>query len=106
MVGHNLQRANSGLFRRLVGRVPWEGVLKGKKVQKTGYSLRNLKGTGTCCPLVPENEGKIGLAQQRVLNVIQGKKGIYALRKKGWEQQDYKDVMRLCRERSEGPKPD
>lgn len=50
----NLQRANFSLFRRLVRRVPWEAMLKGKGVQKTGNSSRNLKGTGTCCPLVPK----------------------------------------------------
>jgi len=30
----DFQRADFGLFKRLVGRVPWEAVLKGKGVQE------------------------------------------------------------------------
>lgn len=69
----NLQRANFGLFRRLVGRVPWKAVLKGKRVQKTGHTSSNLKGTGTHCPLVPKNEGRPAWLN-RVLNGTQEKK--------------------------------
>jgi len=36
----DFQRADFGLFRTLVERVPWERVLKGKGVQEGGHSSR------------------------------------------------------------------
>jgi len=50
-------RADFGLFRMLVERVPWERVLKGKGVQE-GWILQGgtLKGIRTGCPLVPQDK--------------------------------------------------
>ena len=66
----DFRRADFGLFRRLVDRVPWEAVLKGKRSPGRLYILqeRNLKGAGAGCPHVPKDElvgKKTGLAEQR-----------------------------------------
>ena len=36
----DFQRADFGLFRTLVERVPWERVLKGKRSRQAGHSSR------------------------------------------------------------------
>ncbi|KAK4826796.1 hypothetical protein QYF61_011604, partial [Mycteria americana] len=63
----------------------------------------NLKGTGAGCPHVPKDEPagkKTGLAEQKALAGIQEKGRVYDLWKKGQAtQEDYKDVVRLCREK-------
>ncbi|KAK4830258.1 hypothetical protein QYF61_009351 [Mycteria americana] len=63
----------------------------------------NLKGTGAGRPHVPKDElpgKKPSLAEQRALAGTQGKKRVYDLWKKGQAtQEDYKDVVRLCREK-------
>ncbi|KAK4815488.1 LOW QUALITY PROTEIN: hypothetical protein QYF61_003024 [Mycteria americana] len=69
----------------------------------------NLKGTRAGCPHVPKDEPagkKTSLAEQRTLAGIQGKtKRVYDLWKKGQAtQKDYKDVVRLCREKIKRPK--
>jgi len=63
----------------------------------------NLKGAGAGCPYVPKDEppGKtISLAEQRTLSRTQEKRRVYVLWKKGQAtQEDYKNIMRLCREK-------
>ncbi|KAK4832789.1 hypothetical protein QYF61_025657 [Mycteria americana] len=64
----------------------------------------NLKGAGAGHPHVLKDEpaGKTtSLAEQESFGWNSGKKGVYDLWKKGQAtQEDYKDVMRLCREKS------
>ena len=36
----DFQRADFGLFRSLVDRVPWEAILKGRESRKDGHSSR------------------------------------------------------------------
>jgi len=49
----NLQRADFGLFRGLVDRVPWEEVLKGKGVQEgwTSFKKEILKAQEQAIPM-------------------------------------------------------
>ena len=49
----DFQRADSGLFRRLVDRVPWEAVLKGKGVQEdwTFFKKAILKAQELAVPM-------------------------------------------------------
>ncbi|KAK4818831.1 hypothetical protein QYF61_019868 [Mycteria americana] len=78
----DFRRADFGLFRRLVERVPWEAALMGKGVQEgwTFFKEEVLK------------------AQERA--VPRKKRRVYDLWKKGQAtQEDYKGVARLCREK-------
>ncbi|GAB0180778.1 hypothetical protein GRJ2_000543100 [Grus japonensis] len=63
----------------------------------------NLKGAGAGCPHVPKDKPagkKTGLAEQRALAGTRKKRRVYDLWKKGQAtQEDYKDVLRLCREK-------
>ena len=54
----DFQRADFGLFRSLVDRVPWEAVLKSKGVQEgwTFFKKENLKCAGAGHPHVPKAE--------------------------------------------------
>ena len=49
----NLQRADFGLFRGLVDRVPWEEVLKGKGVQEgwTSFKKEIIKAQEQAIPM-------------------------------------------------------
>lgn len=48
----NFYRADFELFRTMVGRIPWETVLKGKRVPGSLDTAEegNFKGAGTVCP--------------------------------------------------------
>ncbi|RMB93593.1 hypothetical protein DUI87_30292 [Hirundo rustica rustica] len=51
----DFQRADFGLFRRLIQNIPWEAALKNKSSGKLGMPQnRDLEGTGTDCPCVPK----------------------------------------------------
>jgi len=76
----DFRRADFGLFRRLVDRVPWEAALNSKHVQEgwTFFKKEILKGTGAGHPHVPKDEPagkKTSLAEQRALAGTQEKKG-------------------------------
>ncbi|KAK4825063.1 hypothetical protein QYF61_023067 [Mycteria americana] len=82
------RRADFGLFRSLVGRVPWEAVLSGKGVQEgwTFFKKEILKAQEQAVPMFRKTSRK--------------KRRVDDLCKKGQEtQEDYKDVVRLCREK-------
>ncbi|KAK4811010.1 hypothetical protein QYF61_015714 [Mycteria americana] len=78
----DFRRADFGLFRRLVERVPWEAALMGKGVQEgwTFFKEEVLKAQEQAIP--------------------RRKRRVYDLWKKGRAtQEDYKGVARLCREK-------
>jgi len=75
----DFQRADFGLFRMLVERVPWENSPEGQRGSGRLDILQegSLKGTGAGCPHVSQDElaGKtIGLAEQGDLAGTQEKK--------------------------------
>ena len=75
----DFQGTDFGLFRRLLGRVPWEAVLKGKRAQEgwTFVKKEILKGTGTGHSYVLKLKlaGKTpSLAEQRALVGTQRKR--------------------------------
>ena len=72
-------RADFGLFRRLVDRVPWEAVLKGKGVQEgwAFFKKEILKAQEQAVPHVPKDElvgKKTSLNEQRALAGTREKK--------------------------------
>ncbi|KAK4831851.1 hypothetical protein QYF61_019679 [Mycteria americana] len=78
------RRADFGLFRRLVERVPWEAALMGK---------------GRCRKTRRQGRRPAWLTRELWLE-FRKKRRVYALWKKGWAtQEDYKGVARLCREK-------
>ncbi|KAK4824255.1 hypothetical protein QYF61_012521 [Mycteria americana] len=96
-------RADFGLFRRLVDRVPWEAVLKGKGVQEgwTFFKKEILKAQEQAVPMCQKTsrQGRPAWLNRELWLELRGKRRIYDLWKKGQAtQEDYKDVKRFCRE--------
>ena len=94
------QRADFGLFRSLVDRVPGEIVLKGQGVQE-GWTF--FKGTGAGCPGVWKDKParqKTSLAEQSFgWNSGKRKKVCHLWKKGQGTQEDYKNIVRLCKEK-------
>ncbi|KAK4823271.1 LOW QUALITY PROTEIN: hypothetical protein QYF61_000366 [Mycteria americana] len=106
----HFQRADFGLFRRLDDRVPWEAVLKGKGVQEgwTFFKKEILKGQEQAVPMCPETSWqgrRLAWLNRELWLELRGKRRVYDLWRKGQAtQEDYKDVVRLCREKIRGAK--
>ncbi|KAK4826044.1 hypothetical protein QYF61_003943 [Mycteria americana] len=99
------QRADFGLFRRLVERVPWEAALKGKGVQEgwTFFQEEVLKAQERAVPRCRKTSRRgrrpAWLTRELWLE-LRKKRRVYDLWKKGQAtQEDYKGVARLCREK-------
>ena len=101
----DFRRADFGLFRSLVDRVPWEAVLKGKGVQEgwTFFKKEILKAQEQAVPMCRNRsqQGRRPAWLNRELWLeLRKKRRLYDLWKKGQAtQEDYKDVVRLCREK-------
>ncbi|KAK4832459.1 hypothetical protein QYF61_023506 [Mycteria americana] len=101
----DFQRADFGLFGRLVDRVPWEAVLKGKGVQEgwTFFKEEVLKAQEQAVPRCRKMSqwGRRPAWLNRELWLeLRKKRRVYDLWKKGQaSQEDYKGVARLCREK-------
>ncbi|KAK4815791.1 hypothetical protein QYF61_007231 [Mycteria americana] len=101
----DFQRADFGLFRRLVERVPWEAALKGKGVQEgwTFFKEEVLKAQEQAVPTSRKTSwwGRRPAWLNRELWLeLRKKSRVYDLWKKGQAtQEDYKGVARLCREK-------
>ncbi|KAK4817404.1 hypothetical protein QYF61_013274 [Mycteria americana] len=98
-------RADFGLFRRLVERVPWEAALMGKGVQEgwTFFKEEVLKAQERAVPRCRKTSrwGRRPAWLTRELWLeLRKKRRVYDLWKKGRAtQEDYKGVARLCREK-------
>ncbi|KAK4817900.1 hypothetical protein QYF61_002284 [Mycteria americana] len=98
-------RAAFSLFRRLVDRVLWEAVLKGKGVQEgwTFFKKEILKAQEQAVPICQKTSQKGGRPawlNRELWLELRKKRRVYDLWKKGQAtQEDYKDVMRFCREK-------
>ncbi|KAK4821107.1 hypothetical protein QYF61_013445 [Mycteria americana] len=101
----DFQRADFGLFRRLVDRVLWEAALKGKGVQEgwTFFKEEVLKAQDQDVPRCRKTswQGRRPAWLTRELWLeLRKKRRVYDLWKKGRAtQEDYKGVARLCREK-------
>ncbi|KAK4819410.1 hypothetical protein QYF61_003681 [Mycteria americana] len=101
----DFRRADFGLFRRLVERVPWEAALTGKGVQEgwTFFKEEILKAQEQAVPRCQKTsrQGRRPAWLTRELWLeLRKKRRVYDLWKKGRAtQEDYKGVARLCREK-------
>ncbi|KAK4811142.1 LOW QUALITY PROTEIN: hypothetical protein QYF61_019773 [Mycteria americana] len=100
----DFRRADFGLFRSLVERVPWEAVLKGKGVQEgwTFFKKEILKAQEQAVPMCRKTSrrGRLAWLNRGLWLECRKKRRVYDLWKKGQAtQEDYKDVVRLCREK-------
>ncbi|KAK4816845.1 hypothetical protein QYF61_023967 [Mycteria americana] len=102
----DFRRADFGLFRRLVERVPWEAALKGKGVQEgwTFFKEEVLKAQERAVPgcrkMSRQGRRPAWLTGELWLE-LRKKSRVYDLWKKGQAtQEDYKGVVRLCREKT------
>ncbi|KAK4813362.1 hypothetical protein QYF61_003561 [Mycteria americana] len=101
----DFRRADFGLFRRLVERVPWEAALMGKGVQEgwTFFREEVLKAQDQAVPRCRKTSRRgrrpAWLTRELWLE-LRKKRRVYDLWKKGQAtQEDYKGVARLCREK-------
>jgi len=99
------QRTDFGLFRILVDRVSWEAVLKGKGVHESWTFFNKVilkaqeQGIPVCQKMSWRGRRPAWLNRELWLE-LRTKKRVYDLWKKGQAtQEDYKDVMRLFREK-------
>lgn len=94
-----------GLFRALVEAVPWEAVLRSKGCRKAGHSPRTTSerhrnGPAQCAIRQASREENWPGMNRELLIELKGKKKNYQLWKKGQvTEEDYKSVIRLCREK-------
>ncbi|KAK4826282.1 hypothetical protein QYF61_007129 [Mycteria americana] len=102
----DFRRADFGLFRRLVERVPWEAALMGKGVQEgwTFFKEEVLKAQERAVPRCRKTSRRgrrpAWLTRELWLE-LRRKRRVYDLWKKGRAtQEDYKGVARLCREKT------
>ncbi|KAK4825574.1 LOW QUALITY PROTEIN: hypothetical protein QYF61_000573 [Mycteria americana] len=101
----DFQRADFGLFRRLVERVPWEAALKGKGVQEgwTFFKEEVLKAQERAvprCRKTSQRGRRPAWLNRELWLELRKKRRVYDLWKKGQAtQEDYKGVARLCREK-------
>ncbi|KAK4831120.1 hypothetical protein QYF61_015423 [Mycteria americana] len=101
----DFRRADFGLFRRLVDRVPWEAALKGKGVQEgwTFFKEEVLKAQEWAVPRCRKTSrrGRRPAWVTRELWLeLRKKRRVHDLWKKGQvTQEDYKGVARLCRKK-------
>ncbi|KAK4830538.1 hypothetical protein QYF61_011676 [Mycteria americana] len=100
------RRADFGLFRRLVDRVPWEAALMGKGVQEgwTFFKEEVLKAQERAVPRCQKTSRRgrrpAWLTRELWLE-LRRKRRVYDLWKKGRAtQEDYRGVARLCREKT------
>jgi len=99
------RRADFGLFRTLVERVPWEIVLKGKEVQEswTFFKEEVLKAQEQavclCCRMNQQGR-RLAWLNRELLLELRRKRRVYQFRKKGQvTQEGYRDLVRSCREK-------
>ncbi|KAF1454281.1 hypothetical protein FQV07_0012639, partial [Pygoscelis papua] len=98
------RRADFGLFRTLVERVPWETVLKGKGVQEgwTIFKKEVLKAQEQAVPVRRKKNGRgrrPAWLNGELLLGLRKKRRVYRLWKKGQAtQEEYRDLVRSCRE--------
>ncbi|KAK4831611.1 hypothetical protein QYF61_018371 [Mycteria americana] len=101
----DFRRADFGLFRRLVERVPWEAALMGKGVQEgwTFFKEEVLKAQDQAVPRCRKTSRqgrRLAWLNREVWLELRKKRRVYDLWKKGQAtQEDYKGVARLCREK-------
>ncbi|KAK4831172.1 hypothetical protein QYF61_015642 [Mycteria americana] len=101
----DFRRADFGLFRSLVERVPWEAALMGKGVQEgwAFFKEEALKAQERAVPRCRKTSWRgrrpAWLTRELWLE-LRRKRRVYDLWKKGRAtQEDYKGVARLCREK-------
>ncbi|KFQ27211.1 hypothetical protein N332_12830, partial [Mesitornis unicolor] len=98
-------RGDFGLFRYLVGRVPWEAVLKGKGVQEgwTLFKKELLKAQEQAVPVCwkkSQQGRRLTWLNRELCLELRKKKRVYDLWKKGQaSQEEYRATVRLCREK-------
>ncbi|KAK4823930.1 hypothetical protein QYF61_008316 [Mycteria americana] len=101
----DFRRADFGLFRSLVDKVPWEAVLKGKGVQEgwTFFRKEILKVQQQVVPMcrkMSQRGRRPAWLNKELWLELRKKRRVYDLWKKGQAtQEDYKDVVRLCRKK-------
>ncbi|KAK4818945.1 hypothetical protein QYF61_022210 [Mycteria americana] len=99
----DFQRADFGLFGRLVERVPWEAALMGKGVQEgwTFFKEEVLKAQEQAVPRCRKTSWRgrrPAWLNSELWLELRKKRRVYDLWKKGQTtQEDYKGVARLCR---------
>ncbi|GAB0182218.1 hypothetical protein GRJ2_000687100 [Grus japonensis] len=100
----DFRRANFGLFKDLLGRIPWVRALEGKGAQESWsvFKHRFLQAQDQCIPKNRKSSKggrRPAWMSKELLEKLKRKKEVYQMWKKGlatWEE--YKNVVRVCRD--------
>ncbi|GAB0206764.1 mitochondrial enolase superfamily member 1 [Grus japonensis] len=100
----DFRRANFGLFKDLLGRIPWVKALEGKGAQESWLIFKHhfLQAQDQCIPKnrkTRKGGRRPAWMSKEPLEKLKGKKEAYRMWKKGlatWEE--YRDVVRVCRD--------
>jgi len=100
----DLRKANFGVFRELLGRIPWARAFEGRKVQECWslFKCHFLHAQERCIPLRKKyNKGgrRPAWLNKEILVEIRWKRKVRGMWKEGqatWEE--YKNVVRACRD--------
>ncbi|PKU41653.1 rna-directed dna polymerase from mobile element jockey-like [Limosa lapponica baueri] len=101
----NFQRVDFSLFRSMYGKVPWEAALKGKGIQEGWVFFKEevLKAQVQAIPVhckVSRRGKRLAWLNKEIGSQLREKRRVYGLWRKGKAtQEDYKGVVKLCRER-------
>ncbi|GAB0209397.1 mitochondrial enolase superfamily member 1 [Grus japonensis] len=100
----DFRRGNFGLFRDLLGRIPWVRALEGKGAQESWSIFKHhfLQAQDWC--ILKSKKSSKGSRRpawmsKELLEKLKGKKEVYRMWKKGlatWEE--YRNVVRICRD--------
>ncbi|GAB0180066.1 mitochondrial enolase superfamily member 1 [Grus japonensis] len=100
----DFRRANFGLFKDLLGRIPWVRALEDRGVQENWSILKHhfLQAQDQCIPKSKKSSKGVrrpAWMSKELLEKLKGKKEVYRMWKKGlaaWEE--YRNVVRVCRD--------
>ncbi|GAB0209615.1 hypothetical protein GRJ2_003427200 [Grus japonensis] len=99
----DFRRANFGLFKDLLGRIPWVRALEGKGAQESWSIFKHhfLRAQDQCIPKSRKSSKggrRPAWMSKELLEKLKGKKEAYRMWKKGlatWEE--YRNIVRVCR---------
>ncbi|GAB0204618.1 mitochondrial enolase superfamily member 1 [Grus japonensis] len=99
----DFRRTNFGLFKDLLGRIPWVRALEGRGVQESWSIFKHhfLQAQDWCIPKNRKSSKggrRLAWMSKELLEKLKRKKEVYRIWRKGaatWEE--YRDVIRVCR---------
>ncbi|GAB0189216.1 mitochondrial enolase superfamily member 1 [Grus japonensis] len=100
----DFRRANFGLFKDLLGRIPWVKALEGRGVQESWSIFKHhfLQAQDWCIPMSKKSSKggrRPAWMSKEILRKLKRKKKVYTVWKKGLATcEEYRNVVSVCRD--------